>query len=152
MLKSPWICATVLGLVLFGSTAGSVRAEEDVKGAAIGSLTASFLVQTYFNIGLLADASVKKDADKEQLTVTLATVEKLLSTTETHMDALTKSDQVGEDDKEYLKKIKVCYALLDEQITELHKFWKDPTEEHAKGFEAARQAAWKKISDTLGIK
>jgi hypothetical protein len=51
-----------------------------------------------------------------------------------------------------LKKIKVCYALLDEQITELHKFWKDPTEEHAKGFEAARQAAWKKISDTLGIK
>jgi hypothetical protein len=144
------MCSVVLGLVLFGS--GAVRAEEDVKSAAIGGLTASFLVQTYFNVGLLADASVKKDADKDTLVATLSTVEKLLSSTETHMDALMKSDQVGEDDKEYLKKIKTCYALLDEQISSLHKFWKEPTDENAKAFESARVTAWKKISETLGIK
>lgn len=131
---------------------GTIRAEDDVKSAAIGSLSASFLVQTYLNVGLLADASAKKDADKEQLEGTLATVEKLLNTTETHLDALMKSNEVSEEDKGFLKKIKSCYALLDEQISELHKFWKDKSEANAKSFDAARVAAWNKISDTLGIK
>jgi len=151
MLKSTWMRSALMVSVFLGS-ATLRAADEDVKSAAIGSLSASFLVQTYLNVGLLADASAKKDADKEQLESTLGTVEKLLSSTETHLDALAKSDSVSDEDKAFLKKIKVCYALLDEQISELHKFWKDNSEKNAKSFDAARVAAWNKISETLGIK
>lgn len=126
-------------------------ADDDAKMAAIGGLSASFLVQTYLNIGLLADASVKKDADKEQQESALGTVENLLSKTEKQLDDLL-TIKISDEDKAFLKKIKSCYALLDEQISALHTFWKDKSEENGKAFEAAREAAWKKISETLGIK
>ena len=118
---------------------------------AIGGLSASFLVQTYLNVGLLADASVKKDADKEQEESTLSLVENLLSKTEKQLDDLLKS-QISDDDKVFLKKIKSCYALLDEQISALRTYWKDKSDDNVKAFDAARQAAWKKISATLDIK
>jgi len=143
--------AALLGVALLLVASNASGEEEDPKIVAIGGLSASFLVQTYLNIGLVADASVKKDANKEQLTATLATVEGLLTETQKQLDAVVKSD-ISDEDKATLKKIKSCYALLDEQITSLRTFWKDQTEENGKAFDQARQEAWKKISATLGLK
>lgn len=150
MVKRLGVGVAFLAVVLL-SGVGRVAAEDDAKMTAIGGLSASFLVQTYVNIGLLADMSVKKDANKEQLADTLKTVENLLAETEKQLDAVMRSD-IADDDKATLKQIKSCYALLDEQISALHAFWKEPTDEAAKSFQDARVAAWKKISTTLGIK
>lgn len=149
MLKASGLGAVVLGLTLL--FAAPTRAADEAAKAAIGSLSAACLLQSYFNIGLLADASVKDDADKEQLESTLKTVENLLATTQKHLDDLVKSD-FDDEDKAFLKKIKVCNALLDEEVSALHTFWKEKNEKNVKAFDTVRQAAWKKISETLGIK
>jgi len=149
MLRASGLGAVLLGLTLLFAT--PARAADDAVKAAIGGLSASCLVQTYFNIGLLADASVKDDADKEQLEATLKTVEGLLASTQKHLDDLVKSD-FDDEDKAFLKKIKVCTALLDEQISALHTFWKEKNEKNVKAFDTCRQASWKKITETLGIK
>ena len=150
MLRKTGLGAALLGLTLL--VAGTARAaDEDVKMGAIGGLSAAFLVQSYLNIGLLADASAKKDADKEQLASTLTIVENLLGETEKQLDTVLKSD-ITDDDKAALKKIKSCYALLNEQISALHTFWKEQNEANGKAFEQTRVEAWKKISATLGIK
>ncbi|MBI3831533.1 MAG: hypothetical protein HY291_18580 [Planctomycetes bacterium] len=154
MMRRMGTAAVLLGLVLFVSGATRTAAEdaqEDVKMVAIGGLSASFLVQTYFNIGLVADASAKKDADKEQLQAVLASVENLLAETEKQLDAVMKSE-IKDEDKAALKKIKSCYALLDEEITALKGFWKDSSEANGKTFQTARVEAWNKITATLGIK
>jgi len=150
MKRTMGLGAALLGLALFVSA--PVRAaDDDAKMTAIGGLSASFLVQTYLNIGLLADASVKKDADMEQQEGVLTTVQELLNKTEKQLDELMNTE-MSDDDKVTLKKIKSCYALLDEQISALHTFWKDKSDENGKAFDQARKAAWKKISATLGIK
>lgn len=149
MMKTSGISAAVLGLALL--FAAPTRAADEATKAAIGGLSAACLMQTYFNIGLLADASVKEDADKEQLEGTLKTIESLLASTQKQLDDLSKSD-FDDEDKAYLKKIKVCNALLDEEISALHTFWKEKNDKNVKAFEASRQAAWKKICETLGIK
>lgn len=149
MLKASGLGAVLLAATLFFAT--PARAADEAVKSAIGGLSASCLVQTYFNIGLLADASVKDDADKEQLEATLKTVEGLLASTQKHLDELVKSD-FDDEDKAYLKKIKVCTALLDEQISALHKFWKEKNEKNVKAFDTCRQASWAKITETLGIK
>ncbi len=154
MLKRMGMAAVLAGLVLLVSGAPRAAAEDakdDVKMVAIGGLSASVLVQTYFNIGLVADASAKKDADKEQLQAVLSSVENLLAETEKQLDAVMKSD-IKDDDKAALKKIKSCYALLDEEITALKAFWKDSSDANGKAFQTARVEAWNKITATLGIK
>ena len=150
MLRKWGLAVALLGFALLVS--GPVRAgDDDAKMAAIGGLSASFLVQTYLNIGLVADASAQKDANKEQQEGVLTTVENLLGTTQKQLDDLLKGE-IKDEDKAFLKKIKVCYAMLDEEISTLHAFWKDKSEENGKAFDQARQAAWKKISATLAIK
>lgn len=149
MMKTSGISAAVLGLALL--FAAPTRAADDAIKAAVGGLSASCLLQTYFNICLIADASVKDDADKETLAATLKTVEGLLAGTQKQLDELVKSD-FDDEDKAYLKKIKVCTALLDEQLTALHTFWKEKNEKNVKAFDACRVASWKKISETLDIK
>jgi hypothetical protein len=143
------ICAALLGTVLFCSQ--PARAEEEASAAAIGGLSASFLMQSYFNIALLADLSMKEGAEMEHLNTVLATVEGLISGNQTHLDALIKSD-IDEEGKAFLKKIKSASALLDEEISLLRAFWKDKSQKNAKAFDDSRNAAWKKISETLDLK
>ncbi|MCW8132539.1 MAG: hypothetical protein KIS92_19480 [Planctomycetota bacterium] len=145
------VAVFALLICLSGAKHAAAEEKDDPKTTALGGLSASFLLQTHINIGLLADLSVKKDVKKEDLAATLKMVEGLLSETEKQLDAVLHSD-IADEDKTTLKQIKSCYALLDEQISALHAYWKEPSEEGAKTFEATRGAAWKKISETLGIK
>lgn len=141
----------VMTVMLFGATiAPTIHAEEDAKITTIGTLSAGFLVQTYLNIGFIGDLSVK-GSDKDSMKSTLKSVDSLLENTEKQLDKLLATD-LSTEDKSFVKKIKTCCSLLNEQSDALKPCIDKLTTENADVFEKARKASWAKIAETLDIK
>jgi hypothetical protein len=108
---------------------------------AIGSLSASHLVQTYLNIGMIADGRAGGVYDTPSAQQLLTTIQVLVASVDKRLQELAKGEMRRED-KQALEKVVKQAVLLKEMATALQTFWKSGKKEDGAKYETLRKKAW----------
>jgi hypothetical protein len=140
------------GVVLFrsGRPTTEPRTVNDRMLETLGGLCASHLYQSYLNIGLLADAVDNQTYTQAQAQEMLGTVVSLMDTVDRQLDKLIRND-LSEDDKRDVERIRALSALLRVQVLALRNYWSTGSAELAARYHQAREKAWQGLSEVLGL-
>jgi len=118
--------------------------------AALGSMSAAHVYQTYLNIGLLADGVESEAYTKAQAEEMLATVGAMIGMVDRQLDKIREMDLEG-DDKDNIEEVQAIVELLRRQASALRAYWATGESEQAARYQKAREACWASISRLLEI-
>jgi hypothetical protein len=118
--------------------------------AALGSLSAAHVYQSYLNIGLLADGVESEAYTKAQAEEMLATVGAMIGMVDRQLDKIREMDLEG-DDKDNIEEVQAIVELLRRQARALRAYWATGESEQAGRYQKAREACWASISRLLEI-
>lgn len=116
----------------------------------VGLLAGIQLYQTYLNIGLLADARAEGLYEASELAQLLGSVVVPLERVENQLGKVAAL-KLSKEDAAAVARMKKVAGLLRQQGKSLQAFWDTGVADNGKKYEAARQAAWKELSDLLEL-
>jgi hypothetical protein len=117
----------------------------------VGLLSGLQLYQTYLNVGLLADARAEGVYEASELAQLLGSVVTPLEQVDKQLERVAALKGLGKDDAAAVARLRKILAHLQAQGKSLQSYWDTGVADHAKKYEAARQAAWKELDDLLGL-
>jgi hypothetical protein len=132
----------------------SAQENEQGKKAAletIGVQGAAFLYNTYCLIGAINDGYVMDAWEKTFAVDVLKEQSDLLVTVSNQYDSLLASGYLEEDDSTYLVEMKEGCRLLKNEADCLVDYINSESEENRLRYSEARDAAWDKIAELLGL-
>jgi hypothetical protein len=118
---------------------------------AVGLLAGLQLYQTYLNIGMLADIRAEGLYEAGELAQLLGSVVTPLEQVDKQLEKVAAIKTLSKDDVAALARMRKIVALLHTEGKSLQAFWDTGVEDHAKKYEAARQAAWKELDALLEL-
>jgi hypothetical protein len=114
--------------------------------AAVGTLGAAHLHQTYLNIGFIADGKAEGTYGAKDAEEILKTVRTIRETVDKQLARVAKLE-LGANDRKSLLRLRKISALLDEQAGELQAFWQTGNKDRAAAYERCRKQAWEEIQN-----
>ena len=120
---------------------------------AFGATSALALYNTYITIGSIADGYVGKTYESDY-TITLMDEQlTMIKNIQDYIDKLLKDKKSGisDDDKAYLREMKSCLDDLYDEAQGLKEYATDGSESGSNKYNKARNSAWAKIEDILGL-
>lgn len=117
---------------------------------ALGGLSATHLIQSHLNIGLLADGVESETYTIAEAEKNLQSVTDSMKLVDVQLAKLSKSG-LDHEDKDSIRQIQAVTALLHLQAKSLRAYWATGAMDHAVQFQEARKASWTGLSKVLGI-
>ncbi|HEY7153478.1 MAG TPA: hypothetical protein VH575_05930 [Gemmataceae bacterium] len=124
---------------------------QEVLLEALGGLSATHLYQSYLNIGLLADGVEGEVYSRADARKVLSIVIGLMDTVDKQLARLPE-ENLKEDERAALIRIRSLTDLLRTQSKELQVYWETGDKEHAKRFHTVREEAWTGIKELMNLK
>lgn len=118
----------------------------------IGATGGSNLFLTYMAIGVTADAYQNKTYEKDKATSYVNSMVAQARVVQKYLKRLIDEGELSENDVTFVKRMVKTYDLLIAEGEAFIKYAKSGDQSHADTFHKNRKAAWKNISDLLGIK
>lgn len=119
---------------------------------AFGATSSLAVYNTYITIGTIADGYVGETYDAEYTIDLMDEQITMISTVVDYIDKILNDSKSGvsADDKDYLREMKACLNDLYDEAEGLKEYATDNNSGTDK-YNAARDAAWAKIEELLGL-
>jgi hypothetical protein len=115
---------------------------------AIGALCAAHLLQSFLNIGLVADGVESEAYTTKEAKETLQSIENLMDQVDTQLGKLTKTG-LDADDRAALEQFKAVAVMLRLQAKFLQDYWKNGEKADAERYHEVRKAAWEGLGKIM---
>lgn len=149
-----------LGIALWASVAPVYAGEQsnvqelDAGNAAIqavGGLAASNIYLTYLSMGSVYDNYTTGVYDSQTSRNLVLSLQELIDASVRHIENVRENEVLSQQDEEFLTSMIEAYGLLQKQSAFFLRYIKTGAAKERENFQKERTAAWKKISDILGI-
>lgn len=129
----------------------AAAAGTDERLAAVGGLSGAHLYTTYAYLNTLADAHRKKAYPPQRVRELATEVTRLLGTSAQHLQKVSAGKLAGRD-KQAIEDFLATYKLLKDEAQALADYAGSNSGNDYQRFQQARNVAWSKLKEVLGIK
>lgn len=119
---------------------------------SVGHFSAQAIYLGYISIGTIADGHAKGVYEKETADELLSKNINLCNGSVTQLNKLLASGALGGEDISYVNGLIDTFNLLSAQAGGYRNYIRTGDANHVKVFSSKREAAWKNITELLGIK
>lgn len=151
-MKKALLLLCTFGALQFSSPAAQAQTGKETALETMGVLSALTLYNTYLCIGAVGDAYEGQLYDADKVIDLMDEQEAGISTLSGQLTELLRSGFItSEDDKDYISSIIKTLDLLEDEATSLRAYARGLQPEDAEQFQRSRAAAWKNISEMMGL-